>query len=76
MQIHCYNCHKPFHLSKEIIFAALDEIDSENLSHYNVNCPHCRRTNRVSPKDLHRAAPDWTKTETDPDTDTDTDTES
>lgn len=64
MQIHCYNCHKPFHLSKEFILAALDEIESEHLTHYNVNCSHCRRTNRVSPKDLHRAAPDWKKTET------------
>jgi phage FluMu protein Com len=63
MQIHCYNCHKPFSLSRETIYAALEEIEEEQLSHFDVPCPHCRRVNRVSPKDLRRVAPEWRKTE-------------
>jgi phage FluMu protein Com len=59
MQILCYHCHKPYALNKETIHQALDQVNSEGLSHYDVACPHCRRVNRVSQKELLRAAPDW-----------------
>jgi hypothetical protein len=59
VQIRCQNCHKPFALSKEEVTAALDSMAAEDLSHYNAQCPHCRRVNRVSLKELQRAAPDW-----------------
>jgi hypothetical protein len=59
MQIHCYHCHKPFAISKEVIHNALDALSDENLSHYNAYCPHCRRANRISFEELQRAAPDW-----------------
>lgn len=63
MQIRCQQCHKPFGLSKEVVHQALDTLEAENLQHYNVHCPHCRRTNMVSKAELQRAAPDWKKTE-------------
>jgi len=59
MQLRCYNCHRPFSLSRDAIYAALDKVAAENLTHYDVPCPHCRRVNRVSPKELRRAAPNW-----------------
>ena len=59
MQIRCYHCKKPYGLSKESILAALDLLTIQELSHYNSPCPHCRRLNRVSRKELFRAAPDW-----------------
>jgi hypothetical protein len=59
MQILCYHCHKPYALNKDAVHFALDQIVSENLSHYDAPCPHCRRVNRVSQKELLRAAPDW-----------------
>lgn len=59
MQIRCYHCNKPYALGKETIYAALDTLTSQNLNHYNAPCPHCRRLNRVSRKQLLRAAPDW-----------------
>jgi hypothetical protein len=59
MQIRCYNCNKPFALNREVIHAALDHVTTENLSHYDAACPHCRRVNRVARRDLQRAAPDW-----------------
>lgn len=61
MQIRCQRCHKPYALSKETVHAALDQMMAENLSHYDAQCPHCRRTNRVSQAELKRAAPDWEK---------------
>jgi hypothetical protein len=42
-----------------MVMAALEEIHDEGLNHYNAYCPHCRRANRLSPKELQRAAPDW-----------------
>lgn len=59
MQIRCTNCHKPFAISKETVLAVLDAIYTDDLNHYNAQCPHCRRANRLSPKELKRAAPDW-----------------
>ncbi len=59
MQIRCTNCHRPFAISKETVYFALDTIHDDGLNHYNAQCPHCRRMNRLSPKQLKRAAPDW-----------------
>lgn len=59
MQIRCRNCHKPFALGKEAVYYALDTMTAKGLNHYNANCPHCRRVNRVSLEELLRAAPDW-----------------
>ena len=59
MQLRCYHCHKPFALSKETVYYALDTIDAEKLSHFDAQCPHCRRVNRVSREELLHAAPDW-----------------
>lgn len=59
MQLRCYHCHKPFALNNAAVHLALDTLTSENLGHYNAQCPHCRRVNRVSRQELLRAAPDW-----------------
>ena len=60
MQIRCQNCHKPFALSKEAVYTALEQMTSENLKHYDLHCPHCRRVNHIAKKQLERAAPGWT----------------
>ena len=62
MQVRCTHCHKPFALNKDAVHAALDAITAESLGHYNVHCPHCGRTNRVSRRELQRSAPDWRPT--------------
>ena len=59
MQLRCYKCHKPFALGKEAVNYALDIVTAEDLNHYNAYCPHCKRANRVSVAELHRAAPNW-----------------
>jgi phage FluMu protein Com len=66
MQIRCQRCNKPYALSKETVHAALDQMKAENMSHYDANCPHCRRTNRVSMAELKRMAPDWGKPAVEP----------
>jgi phage FluMu protein Com len=61
MQLRCSHCHRPYALGRDEVNAALDEITNESLAHYNSACPHCRHVNRVSRKDLERAAPNWRK---------------
>jgi phage FluMu protein Com len=57
MQIRCYKCHMPIALSRDFIYEALDLIEEDDLSHYDVRCPKCRTTNRVSRNQLERAVP-------------------
>jgi phage FluMu protein Com len=63
MQIRCQQCHRPFAMGKDAVHAALDYVYDEDLGHYNAQCPHCRRMNRLSRDELQRAAPDWTREE-------------
>jgi hypothetical protein len=48
-------------MSKEAIYMALDEMDADNLKHFDIRCPQCRKTNRIPLKRLQRAAPEWIK---------------
>jgi len=59
MQVQCFKCQMPIALSQETIYAALDQIHDESLTHYDVRCPRCRKTNRISADQLKRAAPGW-----------------
>jgi phage FluMu protein Com len=65
MQIRCQHCHRPFGLGKETIHAALDYLTTEDLGHYNVNCPHCGKSMRKSRAELQRAAPEWVRKHSD-----------
>jgi phage FluMu protein Com len=59
MQLRCFKCHKPFAIGKDAVYAGLDTMEAEDLQHYNAQCPHCKRMNRVSREELLRAAPNW-----------------
>ena len=59
MQITCFKCQMPFSLSRDELFSALDVLADQNLTRYDLRCPKCRKTNRVSRKQLRRAAPTW-----------------
>ncbi len=66
MQIRCQQCHKPYALKKEAVHQALDMMTAEKLTHYDTQCPHCRRVNHVSRSELLHAAPNWGKKEEPP----------
>jgi hypothetical protein len=61
MQIRCYNCHMLFAISRDVVHAVLDEMEDEDMQHYDFRCPKCRRANRVSKERLSHAAPGWTR---------------
>jgi hypothetical protein len=66
MQVRCFHCQMPIAMGRDAIYAALDVVTDDNLTHYDVRCPKCRKTNRVSRKQLHRAAPNWTRDREEP----------
>jgi phage FluMu protein Com len=57
MQIRCFKCHMPIAMNRDQVYEALDLVEEQGLSHYDVRCPKCRKMNRVSQKQLKRAAP-------------------
>ena len=66
MQVRCFSCQMPIALSQDVLYAALDQIADENLSHYDVRCPRCRKTNRVSADQIKKAAPGWQRERQEP----------
>ena len=61
MQIRCYHCHMPINITRDMVHAALDYLEEENLPHYDIRCPKCRKVNRISREQLMHAAPTWKK---------------
>jgi len=59
LNMRCFKCSTPFVIKPEEVNAALDQIQTENLKHYNAHCPKCGRANKVSKKQLRQAAPNW-----------------
>ena len=63
VNLRCYSCSTPFAVKPDEIKAALDLIHQEELKFYNAPCPRCGRANKVSKKQLKRAAPNWQPSE-------------
>ena len=59
MNIRCAFCQTPYTLSRVIMLDALQEVDSNNLTHYDAQCPRCRRATRVPRQRLELAMPNW-----------------
>ena len=59
INIRCFSCHTPFSIKIDEVEAALTSIYAEGHKHYNALCPNCGRVNKISKKQLHRAAPKW-----------------
>jgi len=57
MQLRCYQCSWSFGISKEETVAALEALKASGGSHYDVHCPRCKRTNKVSVEQLKNSMP-------------------
>src|SRR5215208_1286823 len=59
MNIRCAFCQTPYTLSRVAMLDALQEVDSQNLTHYDAQCPRCRRATRIPRQKLEMAMPNW-----------------
>jgi len=59
MDIRCSFCQTPYTLSRVAMLDALQEVDSQNLTHYDAHCPRCRRATRIPRQRLEMAMPNW-----------------
>jgi hypothetical protein len=59
MNIRCSFCQTPYTLSRVAMLDALQEVDSQNLTHYDAHCPRCRRATPIPRQKLEMAMPNW-----------------
>ena len=57
MRVRCQRCGYTFTLGREAVVAALEQVKESKASHYNFDCPKCRRRIKVPVKNLRRSAP-------------------
>jgi hypothetical protein len=59
MNIRCAFCQTPYTLSRVAMLDALQEVDSQNLTHHDAHCPRCRRATQIPRQRLEMAMPNW-----------------
>jgi phage FluMu protein Com len=59
LNIRCAFCQTPYTLSRVTMIDALQEVDSQKLSHYDAQCPRCRRVTQIPRQRLEMAMPNW-----------------
>lgn len=59
LNIRCAFCQTPYTLSRVIMLDALQEVDAQKLTHYDAQCPRCRRATRIPRQRLEMAMPNW-----------------
>ena len=59
MNIRCAFCQTPYTLSRVAMLDALQEVDSQKLTHYDAHCPRCRRATQIPRQRLEMAMPNW-----------------
>lgn len=59
MNIRCSFCQTPYTLSRVQMLDALQEVDSQKLTHYDAQCPRCRRATQIPRQRLEMAMPNW-----------------
>lgn len=59
MNIRCSFCQTPYTLSRVQMLDALQEVDSQKLTHYDAHCPRCRRATQIPRQRLEMAMPNW-----------------
>lgn len=59
MNIRCSFCQTPYTLGRVALLDALQEVDAQNLTHYDAHCPRCRRATPIPRQKLEMAMPNW-----------------
>lgn len=56
LKVTCLKCHWSWSLNHEAVQAALDSL-KPGEDHYSIECPRCRRVNKVTSSQLRHALP-------------------
>jgi phage FluMu protein Com len=57
MQIRCYSCNWNFAIKRDEIAFVLEALEESGGNHYDVPCPRCRKTNKISIEQMRRIVP-------------------
>jgi len=55
--IRCQRCGHMFTLSRDLVMAALEEMEEKGEKHYTLECPRCRHAVKVPRRNLERMRP-------------------
>lgn len=59
MNIRCSFCQVPYAISRVAMLDALQEMDAKKLTHYDAQCPRCRRSTPIPRQKLEMFMPKW-----------------
>ena len=59
MNLRCSYCQTPFTIGRIEKLDALQHVTANNLTHYDVHCPRCRRATPVLRQKLEATMPNW-----------------
>ena len=59
MNLRCSFCQTPFTMGRLDKLTALQHMETEKLSHYDVHCPRCRRATPVQRTKMELTMPNW-----------------
>lgn len=59
MNIRCSFCQVPYAISRVTMLDALQEMDAHKLTHYDAQCPRCRRATPIPRQKLEIFMPNW-----------------
>ena len=60
LKVTCYKCQWSWSLNNDAVKAALDALEPD-ATYHAIECPKCRRINKVTVKQLRRALPRTSK---------------
>jgi hypothetical protein len=59
LNLRCFYCQTPFTVGRVELLAALQQMNDENMNHYDAHCPRCRRANSIARQRMEMAMPNW-----------------
>ena len=59
MNLRCSYCQTPFTIGRVETLDALQHMDANNLTHYDAQCPRCRRSTQIVRQRLEMSMPNW-----------------
>ena len=59
MNIRCSFCQVPYAISRVTMLDALQEMEAKKLTHFDAQCPRCRRATPIPRQKLEMFMPNW-----------------